>query len=323
MTTTTGAPATGRTAVGWGDLVWLTWRQHRWTVLGTAAAVGVAAALALGMALHVDASGDSHDLLGQWRYLDVGEALAWTTAPLGALIAVFWAAPLLAREYEQRTHLMVWSQDVTPLRWLVAKVVLLGIVAVALTAGFGTALVKMMNSFNAVSEYGPFLPFGNDAFEAAPQVQAGYAAFGFALGLAFSALTRRTVLSMGLTLVGFTAARIAVAAFWRPFFQEPLRRVEPYETLLATWRMLDGSWVVGGGYLDAAGHEIHPVVCMDLARNDDYARCMADSGIRYFTDYHPVERLGTFQAVEFAIFAGLAACLFAVTFTRVRRLRRV
>lgn len=326
-TTTTGVPAaTRRAGVGWGDLAWLTWRQHRWTVLATGMPVLAAIALALGMALHVDATGDTHELLGEWRYLSVAQVLVLLPVPLGVVIAVFWAAPLLSREYEQRTHLVVWSQDVTRLRWLAAKVVLLGAAASGLAAGLGLALVKLMNSVNEVHDgYPPFHPFGNDAFEAAPHVQAAYAAFGFALGLVFSATTRRTVPSMGLALVGFGVTRFLVARNWRPHFDEPLRRVTPYAQYAASPDQgRAGSFWVDGGYADRAGNEIQfPAGCHGAASNDEYVRCMTDQDVHYFVDYHPVERLASFQLIEFTIFAVLAAGLFALAFAVVRRARRV
>ncbi|MFE2753499.1 hypothetical protein ACFXGA_16035 [Actinosynnema sp. NPDC059335] len=324
--TTTAGATTRRARVGWGDLAWLTWRQHRWTVLATAVPVLAAIAPALGMALHVDATGDTHELLGEWSYLSVAQALALLPGPLGLVIAVFWAAPLLSREYEQRTHLLVWSQDVPPLRWLAAKVVLLGAAAAGLAAGLGLALVTLMNSLNAVHDgYPPFHPFGSDAFEAAPHVQAGYAVFGFALGLLAGATTRRTVPAMGLALVGLGAARLLVARLWRPHYDEPLRRVTPYEQYARSPDLgRDGAYRVAGGYADPAGNEIpFPAGCHGATSNDGYIGCLVDHDVHYFVDYHPVERLASFQLIEFSIFAGLAAALFALAFAAVRRARRV
>lgn len=328
--TTTAAPVTRRTQVGWSDLLWLTWRQHRSTVLGTAALVTVVAGLALGMAWHTDATGDTHELFGEWGYVGTAQALNFVPMVLGAVIAVFWSAPLLAREYEQRTHLFVWSQDVAPLRWLAAKVVLLGATAAALAAGLGLALIELMNSINAVSPDGPrFWPFESSPFEAAPQVQVGYAVFGFALGLAFSAITRRTVLSMGLALAVFVVTRSFVAGVWRPYFQEPLRKVEPFDTWTRTsgrWgaQADHGSWMVQGTFSDAAGNEILlPRVCPDSESRVDYAKCMTESGVHYVSDYHPAERLAPFQWFEFGVFAVLAAGLLALAFLWVRRARRV
>ncbi|GAB2981723.1 hypothetical protein [Saccharothrix stipae] len=321
----TAAPVTERTRVGWGDLAWLTWRQHRWTILGTTVVVVGIVALALGIAWHVDATGETHRLFGRWRYLSVGQALVLTPALFGLVVGAFWGAPLVSREHEQRTHLVAWGQDVTATRWLAGKVVLLGVPAVALAAGLGLALITLMNSLNAVStDYAPFVPFDVPAFEAAPQVQVGYAAFGFALGLAFSATTRRTVLSMGLTVGLFFAVRAAVAAGWRPYFQAPVRVVEEYDEFDRSWSGHDGTWSVNGGFVDTAGNEVpFPDACDEVQGIGEYARCLKETGVRYFVDHHPADRLVPFQLFEFTIFTTLAAGLLALTFLWVRRARRV
>jgi hypothetical protein len=314
-----------RTHVGWGDLLWLTWRQHRWMILATAAVVVATAGLALGMAWHTDATGDTHELLGEYGYLATAQSLTVVPTLLGVVIAVFWSAPLLSREYEQRTHLVLWSQDITALRWLTGKVVLLGVTAVAFAAGLGLALIKLMNSINAVMAGPAFRPFGDESFEAAPQVQAAYAAFGFALGLAFSAITRRTVLSMGLTLGVLYVTRSFVSHVWRPYFQEPLRKVESfaaYSNNVTNWD--DTTLRVGGHYSDSAGNEVpFPHVCSGRPREADYATCLADNDVQYLTQYQPIDRLVPFQWFETGIFAVLAAGLFALAFVWVRRARRV
>src|SRR5699024_8746632 len=110
-------------------------------------------------------------------------------AGYGAVVAVFWAAPLLAREHEQRTHLFAWGQDVSALRWLAGKTLLLATIAAAFAAllgSLGTLLLRQFNTAATTSRHVGFAVFDGRLFEAAPLVQVGYALFGFALGLLFS-----------------------------------------------------------------------------------------------------------------------------------------
>jgi hypothetical protein len=327
MTTTTDvAPVTERAHVGWGDLAWLTWRQHRWTIVSLVVVAGAAVALVIGLAWQVDATGGRGEVFGRWSYVGVARMMMLAPMTIGLAIAVFWAAPLLSREYEQRTHLVVWSQDITATRWLTGKVVLLGVPAVALAVAIGLAVIELMDSINAVKTgLPPFSPFEMPAFEMVPVVQAGYAAFGFALGLALSAVTRRTVLSMALAFVSFIAVRILVTEGWRPYFQTPLRKVESYEAYERSWTgPRDGSWTVNSGFADAAGNEIpFPGACAGIEDNLDYLKCMADNNVHFMTEYHPADRLLTFQLFESAIFLALAAGLLALVFVRVRRAGRV
>ncbi|MGM1063185.1 ABC transporter permease [Saccharothrix sp. Mg75] len=320
-----------RSAVGWRDLLWLAWRRHRWTVGGAAVVVAVVAGTALALAAHVTATGHQrHELLGRVDYADLAYLLSLGPALFGAVVAVFWTAPLLSREYEQRTHLVVWSQDISPLRWLVGKVVLLGVPAVALAAGLGASLVVLMNAMNATNtDYVPFRAFDPMPFEVVPQVQAAYAAFGFALGLAMSALTRRTVLSMGLTLVAYGLTRALVAALWRPFYRTPERVLEPYSPggLLYSSATGDDDWTVGSGYADAAGTVVdYPRHCVPTGEEVDpaFRKCVADTGLtQHYTDFQPADRVAELQWVEFAVFTVPAAALLALALVTTRRPHRV
>lgn len=323
--TTTGVvPVAKRAGVGWGDLAWLTWRQHRWAIAGLVAGAAAVVALALVLVWRVDATGDMQGLFGRWRFISLGSVVMLAPIATGLAIAVFWAAPVLAREYEQRTHLVVWSQDITPTRWLTGKVVLLGVPAVAVAVGVGLASRALVDSINATSDRPVFELFAMPAFEAVPLVQTAYAAFGFALGLAFSAVTRRTVLSMGLTLGAFIGVRVVVAGLWRPNFQTPLSKVEPYDAYRQQWDGPgDGSWVVNSGFSDAAGNEVDYPACSNTVDQAAYAKCMNDNNVLFFTQYHPADRLVPFQLFESAIFLVLAAGLLALAFARVRRARRI
>ena len=54
--------------------------------------------------------------------------------PMGVIAAPRIGVPVLSREHEQRTLLLAWSQDVSPVRWLWTKLALLGGFVAALTA---------------------------------------------------------------------------------------------------------------------------------------------------------------------------------------------
>lgn len=329
MTTTTEAPVTARGGVGWGDLLWLTWRQHRWAVVGTGAAVACLVA-AMAVARAMARSGGVHQELPFFVTV-LGLARLSTALPvaLGLVIAVFWGAPLLAREYEQRTHLVVWSQDLSATRWLVGKVVLLGVTAAAVAAVLGAAVTWMVDGINPlVDGYQRFGRFEVFIFDAAPALQAVHALFGFALGLALSALIRRTLPAVALAGVGFLLIRGLVATGWRPYFQTPVRRYEPIGERSSDFWSQEGRDVlhVSSGYADAAGNEVEfPMRCVqDFDTEDGFDRCLTDLGItQYFTDYQPADRLAAFQFTEVLIFLAATTGLLVLAYLRVRRSQRV
>ncbi|MEU4801909.1 hypothetical protein [Actinosynnema sp. NPDC023587] len=335
MTATTSTPVRSRTKVGWGDLAWLTWRQHRLLiVIGVGlAALGSLTAVAVAWAVGSPGNSAAEFLTAHLQPRVAGQLLTMFPMAFGALVAVFWAAPLLASEYEQKTHFVAWGQDLSPARWLLGKVVLLGVSAIGLTAVSGAAVQHLLTAVNThvgtrgtVTGHLPFPPFLLDSYESDPLVQVGFAAFGFALGLVVSALTRRTVVSMGIALGLFLLVRLLVAVVWRPRFWTPERLVTPIDDqgraeFDVLYAKMDDSMPVGSGYLDGSGNEV------ELSRScyeTDFNQCLRESGVvSFFADHHPIDRLVPFQLFEFAVFAVLAAGLLALAFRLVRRSHRL
>ncbi len=302
------------------DLAWLTWRQHRLlitaTVLGLAATIGYLLWVRAGfVGLECSPTCSVDDPLGfTSRVNGPMNWLLMATSALGGIIAVFWGAPLLAREYEQRTHLLVWTQDVSPMRWLVSKVALLSGLAVLFSVALALAggmLVGQMNS----ADPGAVSLFENPAFELWLPLLPTYALFGLALGVAIGGFTRSTVTSMGLTLLGFTATRVLVGSLGRPNFEAPLRYVGPLGA--APRRGDPNALMIDMGYLDTAGNKVS--IPADCLRSDNITDCMTSRGIVGFEDYQPGDRLDTFRLIELGIFLGLAVVLFALAWWRLRK----
>ncbi len=81
---------------------------------------------ALGSARRAAARADCGDALG--RLHDDFHSIppfisALIAVPL--LAGMFWAAPLVSREYEAGTHRLAWTQSVSPLRWITTKITLI------------------------------------------------------------------------------------------------------------------------------------------------------------------------------------------------------
>ena len=117
-------------------MLWLAWRQFRAQAalaLGAAAVVVVTLVATRGHVVDTFGAGGSSELTGFYVWLRLlGTALIGVPALIGA----FWGAPLLTREFEDRTHRMVWTQSVTRNRWLATKIAVIGIVTVAVVAVF-------------------------------------------------------------------------------------------------------------------------------------------------------------------------------------------
>lgn len=313
--------------VGFGDLVALTLRQHR---LALSAIVLVYVLYGLLVQLS-----DGETAIGFWRF----DPRLFDPA-LAALVAMFWGAPLLAAEHEQHTNQLVWSQDVSPLRWLVAKLTVLGGTVVVLSTLL-TLLVhdQIVRGYHADDWPPPWdAPFGIVGFEAWVPLAIAYALFGLVFGVAVGAIWRRTIIATPVTLIGFGAIRYLIAAQLRPWLLGHLIPPIHYTIPLTTWPPTPSQlasqpgmndYVVNSNLgLTKTGQMVQlpvPNTCWFADGNgtdpDAYVDCMRAKGIVAFgEDYQPYDRLISFHLAELAIYVVLiAACLGFVMWTMRRK----
>lgn len=316
---------TFRNQVRWADLLWLTLRQHRAMLLSTGVLVLVGAVMMILVAVLASTRGTTEvSFLMIDGLYGVASSLAACLMAYSGVIAAFWSAPLLSREYEQRTHLLSWSQDVSAGRWLASKTTVLISIAIAFAVLLGALGNLMMREVNAVSGDQALGAFGSPFFEAAPLVQVGYVLFGFALGLATSAITRRTVVSIGLTAGIFFAVRLILAAAARPYYQTPERVTGPLGAQEPIFDWSRQHLSVDSGRLDAMGNEVAYTFTCGGGGQQEYLACMREHGVvERFVDYQPIDRLPAFHLIEFGICTGLAAGLLALTWAVTRKTTRL
>ncbi|MFG1680797.1 ABC transporter permease [Nonomuraea sp. NPDC049269] len=215
-------------------MTWLTWRQFRGSAAMTAAVLVVLTAVlaltgpdlasryAAGIAgcTPDNTCDDFFD-----RFFDEYQlpflALTLVVLILPALVGLFWGAPLITRELESGTHLLVWNQSITRGRWLAVKLGLTGLAATAAAGLCGLAVTWWSDPLDksAVPEMARMAPLVFSARGIAPM---GYAAFAFVLGVTMGVLVRRTLPAMALTLVAFTAIQLAMPLLVRPHLMPPV-----------------------------------------------------------------------------------------------------
>jgi hypothetical protein len=357
-------------------LIWLTWRQFRVQAASAAAFVfGFAVLLAL-TGPHLaslfasspiaschggpDACGayannffdllvqDDIEVIGGYDMLYMLGLVVILAAP--AVIGIFWGAPLVAAEFEAGTHYLAWTQTITRTRWLVVKLALIGMAAMAVTealslmqAWWATPIRLAVDrgaccSDLAMNQFSPLV------FAARGITPLGYAAFAFALGVTVGVLVRRTVLAMALTLAIFAALQVAMPLWIRPHLFPPVHAI----TTLGSWASInveisqDATFVLTPdgfsdpeasilstkGPVNAAGERVStlPAACRPGApaangKDDHIAmlQCLDSHGVRIAVTYQPASRYWTFQWVETAMYLALALALAGFCFWRIVR----
>jgi hypothetical protein len=324
-------------------MIWVTWAQHRREALVSGLILTLAAALlvitgliiladfkssgaascapAAGPAVGVFATGTSCEpvvgaFFSRWNRLTQTASLALMTLPV--LLGVFIAAPLLSREFEQRTHLFAWSQSITKLRWVVVKLGLFAAVVLISAAALTVLVIWWYSPLDRAFTGGPWA-----AFDIQGLAPIGYAVFALSLGTLAGLVFRRTIPAMALTLFIFVGVRILIGALVRPHFMTAV-----------TGSALDvkqGSWPVSATYyMDAQGHhvsfeQVNQIVSVYAStapktfNGSTVMDYLHQQGISLLIDYQPPDRFWTFQLIEAALFFGLAICFIVASIWWLQR----
>jgi hypothetical protein len=273
---------------------------------------------------------------GSWPKLGAPEgapvAVEQTAVPLGAvnhfpaLLAMFVGAPLVAREFEHGSHRLVWTQSVTRWRWLAAKIGLVLLGCLLLSAILTALLNWWLGPFNQI--YGHFDPQSFD-FEGVASL--AYMVFAVALAILVGTLLRRSILAMVVTLVAFTIARLGVVIYARPNYQASI--TQTWDALAQAPRIDRQAWQVDGGWIDTAGNKVAADHLLATCKSgggsvstvgssgnqNSLLQCIHTQGWLNFVTYQPADRFWLFQGIEAAIFLALAGGCVALTFWWVRK----
>jgi hypothetical protein len=284
------------------------------------------------------------------------ELIGTALVAVPGLIGAFWGAPLIAREFENGTHRLAWTQSISRARWVSVKLALVGAASIAATG----LLSFMVTWWSTPIDHSNMNQFGSGLFGERNVVPLGYAAFGFALGVLIGLLIRRTLPAMAATLAVFLGVRIAFTYLVRPHLLAPRHLVSSLDganvgygstnggpaSLFPQNPNLPNAWIYSTRFVDGSGHGLSPhtvaTACPGLGfppggppagsggtvqiaappgAQDALRSCATKLSATYHqvTTYQPASRYWVFQWYETAIFLVAGLLLAAIVVWRIRR----
>ncbi|WP_371579063.1 ABC transporter permease [Streptomyces sp. NBC_01314] len=231
-------------------------------------------------------------------------SVALAIAPL--LIGAWAGGALIARDLENGTARLAWTQSVSPARWLAAKLA----VPAALIAS-GTVLLTLLNRLVWWREeqlrhaLGTRDWFQYSTFMGNGTLATAYALLALALGVLAGLLIRRSLPALAAGFVG--------VAVFMSIFRTRRHALWPTETLVS--KASDRSWtgeLVDRGIVLTSGDRVSNGACADVS-------CDRTDVAGYYTDFHPSSHFWPLQFVETGIVLTVTALLVLAAFQLLRR----
>jgi ABC-type transport system involved in multi-copper enzyme maturation permease subunit len=321
-------------------MTWIVWRQQRPVLITLVAGlvVVVAAVLLLRAGMAADlaarnlvdcAAKGLESCMGpaatefQATWFDRMHIAQATVLAAPVLIGVFVGAPLFAREFEQGTHALAFTQSVSRTRWMATKFLVAALPALVVVVVYQLVVRSWVDVAGAL---GPLSTgeFYFTTFDSQGVSPIAYTLFAYTLGMFTGALFKRTLVAMTLTLGLFVVVRVVLGGV-REFLITPTRLIS--SDVDGPSLAGRGPLVVKAGFLDARGNVIaDPTPMMNCGSKADAqgvvdtAACYKENGLaQRYADVIPVDQAMTLHLQEASIFAGLAVLFVLGSVWAVRR----
>ncbi|MGW3911852.1 hypothetical protein ACWEBX_10025 [Streptomyces sp. NPDC005070] len=227
-------------------------------------------------------------------------------------VAVWAGAVLTARELENGTAQLAWTQSVTPARWLATR---LTVPAVLLTAGI--TLAVLLGNWTRRARNGHLSGgwFNTNVFISSGPVAVAYALAGLALGALAGLVLRRALPA--------AAAALAAAYVLHEVLDGFRMSLWPAETTTgpAALQLPHGTLVLEHGAVTGAGERLsNNMACVGTDSAAALGRCMKRTGLTdFWTTYQPESHFWPLQLVESGLLLAVAGLAAAAAFALLRR----
>ena len=332
--------ATASRPVPLRGMVWVTWRQHRATLISVPAVLGAIAVFLVifGLKVHRDYAALVHcpvsgpvngggcgNLMSAFNSFDwtIGNTCAILLQLAPVLIGAFAGAPLLARELETGTYRFAWTQGLGRERQAIAKLALLGVTLAVVAAAFGELFAWFFQPFLYVEQMNRL---SETVFDASGLVFPAFTLVAFMIGAFLGMLFRRVIPALAATLGVYLGLRLGA---WALHGQYPVSvvtsnpdQINAYGTpalpgfpwVLSTWFTTQGGRAVNSSavtkLLNMYQSDPHPSVSL--------SKVLAEHGYVEWNRYIPLSHYWPMQFIEAGWLLVLAVGIGAGTVWLVR-----
>jgi hypothetical protein len=238
------------------------------------------------------------------------------------LLGLVFGAPIVAREIDQSTNRLAWTQSITRTRWLVSK---LSVGALA-TAVLVAALAPVFQWWTGTVQRGDRIIPPN--FDVSGLVPIAYALFAFMLGALLGTLVQRTGWAFALGLPLFAAFRYLERTYVRSVLVPP---VDTSAVQIAP----SNNWVLNQGYIPLGQSSPGRGITWQ-SESASMLNCTNPTGgkvvqseqhcesllkLHYVVQMQPGSHYWALQLVEAGVFVAGACVLLVLSVVAVRRWR--
>jgi hypothetical protein len=328
--------------VPWRRMAGVTWRQHRFALVGVAVFLGALAVClwlaglkthhayavlvaACGPVASVACGGMSTSFIGTNGFLSNGLVLQAVPPLIGAFVGV----PVLARELETGTFRYAWTQGFGRWRWTLAKLVPLAVAVAAATGSLSVLLSWYYQPYLAPGNQALGLagvtPFFPGLFSLRGVAFAAWTLAAFAIGALAGMLIRRVVPAIVATLAVYTGLAFATGGFLRLHYLTPLLISNPNVPgsawIISQWWTKSGTFAFAIPPESLLNHFCSSLPSGPFGKASQQAlfQCLSRHGYTQWTSYQPASRFWPFQWIEGGWLLALSALLIAATIWLVRR----
>ena len=312
-------------------MTWLVWRQHRGESMAAALLLAILALIVLPSGLHLHqleaTLSSSHCQGANPKQTCAGALDAFNATSraftglvpwlnlLPGLVGAFIGAPLVAREIEEGTWRLAWSQSVTRRRWFNSQMMAKSALVLLATVIFTVVVTWWLTPLNHIDGRFASSAHGFDFYGAVP---AAWALLAFAIGILAGTLARRVVPAMAITFSAYLAIRLPVEFLLRPRYLPPVKLwgVEPSNTS----PLGPNNWVFSQDLVAPNSHRILSATQQDLVQHiaqaaspnpknsgqdvqylESLGHYLQTHGYTYVFTYQPAGRFWIFQGIETGI----------------------